>query len=470
MSQICVFTQISCFKHFELYPMDLDVDTSVFKILIKEAREKVNKREQILIHREDNILYYSYIYHVGYNKWLGIGLVHSKIIKDIKTLFNLFRTIADKITDEGILLKKSSKRYKLTTKGIRNEETAVRLRILLKEIEKEKLSQFNNGDYLSAPSLSISPAHYPIIDCLEKKGSHWFIERIKEGYHHVYIYSINEYSKPNQQSSIVDSLKFVYNPAQTIKTTKAFIQAKSNANKRSVDWTTILVKTFIGVIFLLVLFNLIAPWFIHHLWSKIAVLLSAIGAVSIIVFSDENKYGKKLSDIALLGGLVSILLATSLTLYGMFGSSAKRGQQDMEMLQSNVTHKDELLEASDSMVKGIIDNELKKEKSQNVVESKIKKSGSNIVAIPESRYDKSSTDNHYEDGMKGVTRKQDAKESNSSTYKRNISQGKPFSKQESVKKYNSKVQKVQLRREKASPKRNEGKTHNQYDNMDWELL
>lgn len=166
------------------YPQD---SSAVYKKLFYEAqRHKCNKL--LLIERRDNLLHYVYVVKLADGGRIGIGLAHDRICKDFNLLLNFFDKLLQDLATEEFFIKKSKELYFLLYTNIGKRDYArVRLDIFLQEKDGEIDDAF--VDAIPVPQASLAVArNLTVVESLNRKKSEWFIERLKGGYHNVYIY------------------------------------------------------------------------------------------------------------------------------------------------------------------------------------------------------------------------------------------------------------------------------------------
>lgn len=93
--------------------------------------------------------------------------------------------------------------------------------------------------------------------------------------------------------------------------TKPNPPVKPPKKKKDIDWWDFCAFVVIGIIALLILFNLIAPWFISGLFPKLAVVLACIAILLLILAFSKGKKA------VFLVCLSAIMLASMMTGYGL---------------------------------------------------------------------------------------------------------------------------------------------------------
>ena len=202
MTHLCIFKASNRFWGYEQYPQN---HLDIYRKLNSEAK-RIGSKERILIHRENNQLHYAYIRNLGYGQKIGIGLTDDRIFKDINSLFALFRTLSEELAKEELILKnrKASNQYKLSGESLTDRQTQIKLNIFINKISVYLGKQFAGAIKLPSASLAIAREDV-VIDSIQRRDSNWFIERIKEGYHNIYISPQYEL-KP---TTLFDSIKTI---------------------------------------------------------------------------------------------------------------------------------------------------------------------------------------------------------------------------------------------------------------------
>ena len=166
------------------YPQD---GSTVYKTLFCEAqRHKCNKL--LLIERGNDLLHYVYVMKLADGGRIGIGLAHDRICKDFNLLLNFFDKLLQELATEEFFIKKSKKLYSLLYTNMGKRDYAkVRLDIFLQEKDSEIDGAF--VDAIPVPMASLAVAqNQTVVESLNRKKSEWFVDRLKQGYHNVYIY------------------------------------------------------------------------------------------------------------------------------------------------------------------------------------------------------------------------------------------------------------------------------------------
>lgn len=177
MQRIFLFGQFRwSWWRFTQYPKD---NTTVFKTLWKDAKHN----EQFLIHREGDLLYYTYIFSIGYAQRLGIGIVSNKMYLNFP---DTFKAIKEQMANSRVTIMQS-KYGDIVSTGKSFDNSRVDIDILIRdELNNLILNTFDTGTELPPPNIDISKQD--IVTCnLEEKATSWIINKIQEGYHNLYV-------------------------------------------------------------------------------------------------------------------------------------------------------------------------------------------------------------------------------------------------------------------------------------------
>lgn len=179
-NRIFIFSKKSLFKDYELYPMDYyDVICDIIK--------RTEYPEQIYIHRKEGKLFYTYVRNLSKSQCFGFCIISDKICTDIANLFNAFRTLLSKMAESGYCIESKLKQinyYQITSTDLQRQRVA--LNFFIEDYQDLVDGLFDRGVDIPAANISISKED--VVNCsLEKRSSSWIIDKIKRGYHNVYI-------------------------------------------------------------------------------------------------------------------------------------------------------------------------------------------------------------------------------------------------------------------------------------------
>lgn len=144
----------------------------------------------------------------------------------------------------------------------------------------------------------------------------------------------------------VKSPSYKANQTEEISILQREPNVKRPSKQLNIDWNNVIGWSVIGVFFVSVLLNLIAPWFMSGivLWQKVVLfVVTCLGAYLVIYSIDDNHKGKYVS---LLGwsGTIAILLSSILIIYGICGGfsqeSGDNGGNIQTVIDSTITQND----------------------------------------------------------------------------------------------------------------------------------
>lgn len=235
--------------------------------VFKAALRKVKNIAQIILHREDNLLYYSYLRRIDEKSVLGISLCLDHIYKDINYLFYTFDCIyADIVKDGSILKIDDTSKIMWTTTGLSSNSVAIN------QYSRKLLDAINVSDKNTIPlppvdfsigvneclDLSIENGEKPILDAakiyttlyIAKKNSE--IERITS-------YS-NLIRKKNEEIvRIKEDLKQEQKRYSELKT----LNLKLKAKQKNIVWVSIF-GIVSAIMFVILYFKVINPSEVTH--------------------------------------------------------------------------------------------------------------------------------------------------------------------------------------------------------------
>ncbi|MCH5311342.1 MAG: hypothetical protein J1E57_05215 [Prevotella sp.] len=291
---------------------------------------------------------YNYIYN-GENSF-GICIVYyDEYSQDVEFLFNFFSSIVANIVEEGKVLyfdtngrivsaKEGIEHYYSILAKYKNRITSA-LQNLKSGIKPIPLNVYNN--YIdqhivcqrSDKSWSMDEVmqHNNIViitEEIEDENINSMRGLIKRSYEEVDKLNI----RIRALTSHIEHIKHEkgkgasYGHIQNV-CSKTNITAKQEKEKNNVDKFDIIMWLITGGFILSIFFNLITPWFIDSIWSKISVVLTGIGACSFFYALNDNSK-KEYENILMGGGVIVILLSTLFTIYCCFGGFSKNDNNE----------------------------------------------------------------------------------------------------------------------------------------------
>ena len=164
---------------FTQYPKD---ETRIFRKLWKRSTH----REQFLIYRDGNLLYYAYVRKFGLNQKLGIGVVTDKVYSGFA---NSFKDIIELMASQHVIVKKTKRgRTDLTGKSFKKSRVDIDI-LIRDELTRHIQNTFGTGDNTIPPAINISKQD--IVECrLAERDADWIVRKVHEGYHNFVITNI----------------------------------------------------------------------------------------------------------------------------------------------------------------------------------------------------------------------------------------------------------------------------------------
>lgn len=319
-------------KAFFQYPLCDGIETIAVPI-IRKVSELRGKHQLILKRSGDNgnytFIFYNYTFNESKDSFGICWLLQAYYPQNVNHLFSIFgETLSDIIREGKILYFDKYGRIKTGNKKlyVYGALLDVHLNKLLSRFEKDKfcflafstnyfkIYQNKTGIYqLSDNSWNISEAFKTnniiiITKEIEDEninGMRSFIIKSNE--------TIDDLNKKIKE--LEKQLKKVEREKKKQPQMNSPKKQGNNTNESGTDATTWIV---LGVIVAIILLNLIAPWFISSVWSKLAVIFTSLGTyLAIKALKDDTS--NKTTEILGWSGVIAILLSTVLTIYGLCG-------------------------------------------------------------------------------------------------------------------------------------------------------
>lgn len=208
--------------------------------IFKEFAKKAKADTQLLIHREDNTVYYVYIRRLHGNKYIGMCYVVSGvIITAYKQIFDIFERTLDTIVTRGVILeftedgRITSSLEKLHLCKAEFAQTADYLKMQFEHIEDSFIEELPPIDY--AIKTNESKTYNVASDSNEIKNAIGL-------YSYVYIHKTEGYESETVKS-YVNILKTQYNKVKQLEeqNSKNYKRAlKAESAQRNTKWVAIL--------------------------------------------------------------------------------------------------------------------------------------------------------------------------------------------------------------------------------------
>ncbi|MDE6721150.1 MAG: hypothetical protein K2J84_03260 [Bacteroidaceae bacterium] len=193
-ASVYLFSELNSF--YIQYPDDHTA--SIFKKFLVNAKSAT----QIAIHRDGNLMYYSYIWKPKQTKYIGLCVVlNGLVIKDIGALFYLFENTISNLVNKGMLVH-SDKMDRMGNPIINNDKLYQNQEEI--ELLAESLREGFNRFELYAESLP--PVSFGILKDSQKD------------------FAINDNQEEILKSSYTNGYTYIYGP-------QGFNPIKSNSNK-----------------------------------------------------------------------------------------------------------------------------------------------------------------------------------------------------------------------------------------------
>lgn len=200
---LCFFGNIGgFFKRYSQYPDEKDhiypedgscVFRRVFKMISCSAINRHKKeKEQLWIHRENDLLYYAYVHKLDNHRYIGIGVISDKICAKYDELYQFFNSVVRKMADtnqnnQELIIKR--KQGKLITTGERFIDRHVDLDLFIKRFDKDIKNCFMNASKPPVQNRNTRTIKDIVFCSLKYISSNWIEERIQEGYNDLSILS-----------------------------------------------------------------------------------------------------------------------------------------------------------------------------------------------------------------------------------------------------------------------------------------
>lgn len=350
-----------CFFHnkqykVSLYP-SLDYISDVIEESVVQTSSLKGLRQLSITRREEGktkqiIVIYNYRYTNSTDSF-GVCLVFNDYYPcGVNYLFSYFGEVIANIIKEGKLLfldKKSG------TIHATNQELTNHSAVIKRHIDRFK-TYFRNGKAELVKISNLSSNYYSIFKkqtiVNQLSDTSWNITE-SLNYNNIVIITeeIEDENINNIRSIIKESNETIDNlNKQICKLNEQLKQAEKEKKKLrtkvnpspkvevkiSSDVTMWIV---LGIIVVVIHLNLIAPWFIPTIWSKLAVVFTGLGTIFLYI-SLENDPNKKIYEILGWIGIIAMLLSTVLTIYGLFGGFSEVEDTKGNTSVSFITDKD----------------------------------------------------------------------------------------------------------------------------------
>ena len=191
---VCVFVKSRLWPYYQ-YPEN---DVADYKLLLnfsgkRERNEKRSIPEQLLIHRSNKHFFYLYVRRLGNGQRVGFGIRQDCICNDFDELFKVCRSAVDQLCDNNLVIrKKKNGAHKLISKKIipyRSYNADVyrtNFNLFIDWFRDELNNVFSDSTPLPIGSLAIA-GNSIVQGSLKDHNSGWFVEKLEQGYHNVYI-------------------------------------------------------------------------------------------------------------------------------------------------------------------------------------------------------------------------------------------------------------------------------------------
>lgn len=281
--------------HLVSFPHDHTSD--IFKVVCQKVKNTV----QIVLHREDNLLYYSYIRRIDEKSVFGICLCLDCIYKSISLLFRAFDAIYAEAVKDGSLLKiVDTDKIMWASSGLSSNSVAIN-EYTQRLLEAINVSNKNTTELPAVDfsislndclDLSIENGEKPILDATKRYNNLYIAKKNSEIERITSFFSLIR-TKNNEIVKIRGELKDEQKRSSELKTANLKLKAK----QKNIVWVSI-SGIISAIMFVILYFKVINPSEVTHYETGEFVYYGPIknkkpDGVGVAVYPSDDKDGRK---------------------------------------------------------------------------------------------------------------------------------------------------------------------------------
>lgn len=269
-----------------------DYTTNIFSTFANHARYKA----QMLIHRNDNTVYYSYIRRLPSKKYFGMCVVVSGcLISDYKKLFSIFEDSVSFLLSRGVLLEMSDKGNVVSSvKSLYQHKAEVYwitdyIKSQLLVVEKDKIVPLPPDDF----SINVNESKSYSIDTNEKE-----LAKVIGVYPNVYLYKDTDIDSQAVRS-FANILKKKQSEIDSLKKSNKELLARNNQllNKQRNTKIVALLGVLVAIMSVIIYFKVINPSEVTKYNTGEFVYYGPLkdkkpNGVGVAIYSDDDKDGR----------------------------------------------------------------------------------------------------------------------------------------------------------------------------------